>query len=608
MLAIYKKVQLLLSKKDHYSFYILIILVVIEAFLEMVGIGIIPIFIGTILFPDQLSKIPFLQNIGLDDFEYTNNSSLIYWSSAFLFVFFTLKTAYTINNTYLKARYANNIALKFSERLYKAYLNAPYNFHLSHGTPELMRNINGECTQLANLVILPMINIISQSVTIVGIIAILTLSVPQSVLFWLCIFLLTVAISASILNKRIKLLGKEAQDHRARLIQVIKDGLEGVKEIKLMQRTDYFARRLSTVFSRLLEIQRIIQVTQESLSSIVELVAIGALLAVIVMLYASNVEAAIIIPIVTGFVVALARLKGAVRHVIKAYTQIRHASVSLDIVHDGLKNLEVIQLSCEGEEEDAKVRPGSDQGRLSFINSIDIKNLWFKYPGAEGYTLQDISFSIKKGEAIGFVGSTGAGKSTLVDNILGILQPTTGEILVDEENIQDKLEPWQRNLGYIPQMIFLVDGTMIENVALGVDARKIDYHRLNQAVEMASLMMLINKLPEGMETIVGERGVRLSGGERQRIAIARALYLDPYVLVMDEATSALDNLTEVEIIKAVDALKGDRTILLIAHRLSTVRHCDRIVFLKEGVISAIGSYHELVEKSPEFRLMASTAQ
>lgn len=606
MLAIYKKVQALLTQKERFSFYILIIMLIIEAFLEMVGIGVIPVFIGTILFPDQLSKIPLLQNLGMDNFEYTNNKSLIYWSSAFLFLFFTLKTAYTINNTYWKVRFANNRALKLSERLYRAYLNAPYNFHLDHGAPELMRNINAECTQLANRVILPMINIISQSVTIVGIVIILTLSVPLSVLFWLCVFLFTVTASAAILNKRIKLLGKEAQDHRSRLIRVVKDGLEGVKEIKLMQRTDFFTRRLSSVYSRLLEIQRIMQVIQEGLSSIIELVSIAALLAVIVMLYARNIEPATIIPVVTGFVVALARLKGAVRNVIGSYTQIRHTSVSLDIVHDTLKDLEVNRLSYDRGGKGMKARVGSNQDRLSFKNSIDIKNLWFKYQSAEESTLQDLSFSIKKGEAIGFVGPTGAGKSTLVDNILGILQPTAGEILVDGNNIQDNLEPWQRNFGYIPQLIFLIDGTITENIALGIDNNKIDLHRVNQAVKMSSLMPLLDKLPDGIKTIVGDRGVRLSGGERQRIAIARALYQDPDILVMDEATSALDNLTEAEIVKAVDVLKGERTVLIIAHRLSTVRHCDRIVFLKDGAVSAIGSYNELVEKCPEFRLMAES--
>jgi len=608
MVAIYKKAYALLNRKERYSFFILMVMMIIEAMLEMIGIGVIPVFVSVIAFPGELSKIPLLQNLGLNEVGFISSNNMVYWASAFLLLFFTFKTAYTINSSYWKVYFASNRALKLSERLYKAYLSAPYSFHLEHGTPELMRNINTESALLANQVLLPLINIISQGVIIFGIVIILSLSVPFSVLLWLFVFLLVAAAITASLSKRINLLGKEAQQNRALLIQTVKDGLEGVKEIKLMQRIGYFTDRFISFFTRMLKIQLIIRVIQSGLPSIIELVTMAGLLGVIVMLFAKTNDPTSIIPIVTGFSVALVRMKGAVRSAMHDFTAIRHSSVSLDVVYDDLNNLEVNESLSYIAKGIARRDSVDSQGQLIFNEEIVIKNLWFKYQGAENFTLKDINLSIKKGESIGFVGSTGAGKSTLLDIVLGLLQPTMGEILVDDQNIQGNLESWQLNMGYIPQLVFLINGTITENIALGVDASKIESHRLNQAVEVASLVPLLNKLPSGLETVVGERGVRLSGGERQRIAIARALYLDPDVLAMDEATSALDNLTEAEIIKAVDAIKGDRTVLLIAHRLSTVRHCDRIVFLKDGVVSAIGSFHELIDKNPEFRLMASTVE
>ena len=227
-----------------------------------------------------------------------------------------------------------------------------------------------------------------------------------------------------------------------------------------------------------------------------------------------------------------------------------------------------------------------------------------QYPASTVPSLENSSLDIRRGEAIGLVGPTGSGKSTLLDVLMAILAPTTGSVTVDGIDIQTHQGAWQKNLGYVPQSVFLIDASVRENIALGLEPSEVDDDALHRAVRAAELEPLLSRLDAGLDTAVGERGVRLSGGECQRIAIARALYNNPDILMMDEATSALDNTTEAAVVAAVEALKGDRTIIMIAHRLSTVRRCDRIVFLKHGRIDAIGTYNELLTEHADFRRMA----
>jgi ABC-type multidrug transport system fused ATPase/permease subunit len=279
-----------------------------------------------------------------------------------------------------------------------------------------------------------------------------------------------------------------------------------------------------------------------------------------------------LIPILGVFVASAFRMIPSINRVMNSLQTIAFAQSVIDVL---VEQFDVIKSHLLKSDKKLKIK---------FENGVTVKNLNFKYSGSNKMTLNNIDFIIKKGDFIGFVGVSGSGKSTLIDNIVGLLEPSSGEISVDGININSNISMWQSTIGYVPQTIFLIDDSLRRNIALGIPDNDIDEKKISDAIKSAQLISVINKLSDGLDTIVGERGVRISGGERQRIGIARALYNDPDLLILDEATSSLDNETESDFMEAINALKGKKTILLVAHRLSTIRNCDKIYNLKNGML------------------------
>lgn len=588
----FKKLYALLGSEEKSSFAILVAVMVLEALLEMIGIGLIPIFITIVAYPENLVNYEYYHLLrGMVGEYWLHGERIIYLSGVIVLVFFIFKNIYTALSTYTKTRYAQNRSLQLSKRLFRAYMEAPFEYHLVNGSTELIRNISAECTLLSNKVLMPIVDFMSQLIIVLGVTSILVLSVPANVLLWLLLFIGMGAGTAVLLNKRLKALGKEAQAKRAEVLKIVREGLEGVKEIKLLQKTSYFIDAMGSVFTWLLSIERFMKVLQKALPDFIELMAIVGLIGVTVMLFATGRSPNEVVPILSVFAVSLVRMKGSLRAVILDYTEIKHSEVSLDVVYAGLNELEKPSPEI--------VAPQCDR-KLKFSTVVELNDVGYRYPGADHDALSCVNLEIRKGESIGVVGTTGAGKSTLIDIILGILKPQRGRVAVDGFDMFQYVGDWQKRVGYIPQMIFLVDGTITQNIALGVNPGEIDLEKVREAARAANVSGLIEKLPNKLDTVIGERGVRLSGGERQRIVIARALYHGPDVLIMDEATSALDNVTERAIINEVGSLKGGRTVIMIAHRLSTVRNCDRILFLKDGLIDAIGSYDELANSHADF--------
>ena len=581
----------LLSAAERRSGVVLVLLMLGEAVLEMAGVAIVPLYITAIAYPDKLLDNPALRAALSPDWRaWLSREHLLVWGGLSMFALYAVKTAYAVFLAYWKARFAQTRALKLAMRLFSAYLRAPYIFHLRNNSSELQRNINQECSQLAVRVLMPMVEFTSNIFILAAISAVLIAILDLQVMAWLAGFLGVGIGIATLLQNRVKQLGVEAQAQRGMVIRSVTEGLGGVKEIIVLGRATHFVARLRAALASVFGIQRTLQLVQRAIPQLIELTGIFGLLGVTLMLFHLGRDNQEIIATLSVFAVALTRMKGAVRGLMDTFTEVRHNAASLDIVYEGLRSLEpLIDATAQA------IAP------LPFHQHIELHGLGYRYPGAPHDSLRDVNLRIARGEAIGFVGTSGAGKSTLIDVILGVLDPLCGKITVDGQDIRGALGAWQANLGYVPQALFLIDGTLTENIALGLDPAVVDHAGVARAAAAAELGVLLARLPRGLDTPIGERGIRLSGGERQRIAIARALYHNPDILIMDEATSALDNTTEAAVIAAVAALKGDRTILMIAHRLSTVRRCDRIVFLKDGGIDAIGSYDELQATHAAFR-------
>lgn len=597
MLQSLAKLLELLDARERRNLALLFLLVVVDALVEILAVAVIPLYVTAIVYPESLARYPLLAGVvdaGAGD------RALLVLVSVLLIVFFIGKLGFSVFVQYWRVHYAQQRALHFSLRLFHVYMRAPYTYHLQHNSAELLRNLNSECTGLSYNVLIPAIEFFSFGVILIGICILVVFSVPPMALVWLLLFLGVAGFSGALMQRNARKLGVEAQQTRADMVRTVAEALAGVKELRVLGKTDSFVHRFAVSFDRSLKIQQTMQLLLNAMPNVIELLSIVGLLGVTVMLLLEQHPTESIIATLSIFAVALARMKGMVRGMLSSFTSIRHYSSSLDMVYETLTANRSLDPAY------APSQPSSTAcvERTPLRERIELQQVGYRYPEAHEQALQGIDLTIRKGEAIGIVGSTGAGKSTLLDIILGVLLPTAGRLLEDGRDVQNDLAGWQAQIGYVPQQLFLLDGSIRDNIALGVPQEQLDTAQLNAAVEAAALTDFVAAFPAGLDTVIGEDGVRLSGGERQRIAIARALYRNPDILIMDEATSALDNLTEETVIRAIERLKGGRTILMIAHRLSTVRRCDRVVFLKGGRIDDLGSYDELCQRHPEFRAMA----
>jgi ATP-binding cassette subfamily C protein len=567
----------------------------VAAILEVVGIGMIPAFVAIVADPDRILEITWLQPV-LRSLEISDARDLLLWGSGALVGVFIIKSAYVIAFNYFEAHFISRRRYMISHRLMRAYMQAPYIFHVQRNTADLLRNIAYEIDYFINNVVSNLLKMARESVMALAILTFLFVMEP---LITLLIIVLSVLGSGTfiLLNKRkMKEYGEEEQLRRSRMIKALNQGMGGIKDARVLNREDEFIDKFRIEAFKSMRLKAYIRFIQQIPRPVVETTAVLGMLLVAVLLLWQDRSIAAIIPILALFAMATVRLMPSIQQIVSMYTNLRYNLVSIEPIYEDLKELEGYNARFN---EDRK-----SKSKLEFEKEIRINNLSYHYPDSEEQAIDGISLTIAKGDAVAFVGSSGAGKTTIVDIILGLLDPEEGEIYVDDKNIADNISAWQRNVGYIPQVIYLADETLRSNVAFGLPEAEIDDSKVMNAIKLAQLETMLERLPLGLDTIVGEDGTRLSGGQRQRIGIARALYHDPKVLIMDEATSALDNITEKQIIEAIESLKGDHTLIMIAHRLTTVKNCDKLYFMEDGAIIQEGSYQDLVESNLKFREMA----
>ncbi|MGE0652603.1 MAG: ABC transporter ATP-binding protein [Alphaproteobacteria bacterium] len=539
--------------------------------LETLGIGLVVPAIALMTYQNITDKYPELAPV-LEGLGNPSQPRLIIYGVIVLLLIYVGKALYLGFLSWKQARYIYDLKADISQRLFERYLRENYEFHLQHNSGQLIRNLTTEATELANRFLYPAVTILTELTVLIGIAALLFYLQPVGAA---ALFLTTgTAIYGFQYVTRRRLLewGRRRQQHEGFRIQRAQEGLGGVKDIKLLGREEEFIGQfrqhntnVALVDHKRLALSHLPRLWLETIG------VAGLTVLVIVVLLRDN-STANLVPTIGLFAAATFRVLPSANRLLNALQSVRYASAVIDLIDRELN-------AGFGKQPTDKGEP------IRFEREIEFRDVSYLYPNAAGPSLKDITLHIGKGESIGFVGTSGAGKSTLVDVLLGLLRPTSGHILVDGKDVQDGLRSWQDLFGYVPQAIFLTDDTLRRNVAFGLRDEDIDDEAVRRALDAAQLTDLVATLPAGMNTLVGERGIRLSGGQRQRIGIARALYHNPPVLVFDEATSALDMDTEAGIMESISALKGSRTMVIVAHRLSTVENCDRIYRLEDGRIA-----------------------
>ena len=581
-LSILAKLHFLLSPGSKKALVTLAGLMIIGIIFEMAGLGILIPALGLMLNSDIVKEYPALKPY-LEALGNPTHVQLVIWGMLILILVYSIKAVYLVFLNWRQSDFAAGLSTEFSSDLFLGYLCQPYSFHLQRNSAELLRNIQLEVAQFTALS-QSLINLSIELSVVIGAAFMLILIEPVGA-FVVAFFLAVSAIGFHRITKN-KLLkwGKKRQFHTGLLNRHLLEGLGGVKDVKLMGREKYFIDNYTEHNLAYAQIQVKLATLGQVPRVYLELLAVIGLAGLVSLMMAQKKPLELLIPTLGLFVAAAFRMIPSVNRIMNYIQQLRYSQPVIELLYNEfhiIRNAEKSKTATS---------------LLNFDHELEVKRLSFHYPGARINTLYEVSISIKKGESVGFIGPSGSGKSTLVDVILGLLTPVTGMITVDGQDIQKNLRGWQAQIGYVPQSIYLIDNTLRRNVAFGIPDDQIDDVAVARAIKASQLDKFVHSLPNKLETIVGERGIRLSGGQRQRIGIARALYYDPMILVLDEATSALDSANERRVMQAVSALHGNKTLLIVAHRLSTVEQCDRLYRLNQGRVVGEGVPLNMLKK------------
>ena len=574
-----RKIWSLLLSSERRSAVLLLCMMVIGMVLEALGAGLIIPVIELTTQNDYLNKYPIVL-LALQALGNPSREAIVIGGMLGLVGFYLAKNLALAFLVWRKTSFVFEVGAQLSQRLFTIYLRQPYTFHLQRNSSQLIRNVIIEVSELMSA-IGACSTFLAEALVLLGLCGLLLVAEPLGAL------MLGGALSVAVwgfnyfTNRWMTRWGQARQYHDGFRIQHIQQGLGGAKDVKLLGReTDfleqYYLHNTQSAYAGKMS------ATMKQLPRLwLELLAVAGLAALVLAMLAQGHAMEAVLPMLGLFAVAAFRLLPSVNRVLGAVQTMQFSLPVINTLHAEL------QLA-------APTIGDSKMGTVSFREMLELGGVSYTYPAAPRPALNDVSLVIRRGESVGFIGASGAGKSTLVDVVLGLLTPNSGEVRVDGRHIHSHLRGWQSQIGYVPQSIFLSDDTLRRNVAFGLACAQIDEAAIWRTIRAAQLEEFVSSLPEGLDTLVGERGVRLSGGQRQRIGIARALYHDPDVLVLDEATSSLDTTTERDVMQAVRALQGVKTILIVAHRLSTVEHCTRLYRLEHGRITAEGSPDDIL--------------
>ena len=595
MLATLRKNLAFLPPQERRRWAWLIPFAVAGALLESVGAGMVFVLIKVINDPSQMVSSPVLSPI-FSRIPWHGERQGVFAFTVLVALFYVVKNTLLIVGAYVQNAVVNNSVAMAARSLLRGYLSAPYASLFQRNSAELIRNLTDSVEGMFRQVLLSTVILVSEVLVIAGIVTTLTLTAPFVTLIT-AVILFGTMISLLRLTRRIfTRWGGQQQELKRSILQNLQQSLGGLKEVKVMGREEFFCERVAARQSALLRITARYGAITAVPRLLIETLFVGGMVLVILLVIGRGKAPTDLIPVLGLYAYAGFRIIPSANRILLQLASIRVGTAATNQVYADLISFTPPAFAAIGE-------PNGEA--LTFTDRLVLDGVSYAYADTHIPVLQEVTLTIRRGESVGIVGPTGVGKSTLIDLILGLLQPSDGRITVDGKDMCQALRSWQRKIGYVPQSIFLIDDSLRRNIAFGLKDADIDEQRLQAALHMARLEEFVASLPQGLDTAVGERGIRLSGGQRQRVGIARALYREPEVLLFDEATSALDNQTERAVIGAIETLRGEKTLVIVAHRLSTVRGCDRLVFLRDGRIAGCGSFEELLTNNADFRAMAT---
>ena len=590
-----KKLKYLLTSAEQRRAIILIGMVLIMGLVDTLGVASIMPFMTVLTNPDMIETNFILNNLFNIAGIFGVKTYLEFTFALGISVFIILITSLCLRaiTSYLQIRFILMCEYNIGKRLVENYLNQNYSWFLNRNSADLDKSILSEVGLIIGNGFKPYINLITQGVISIMIIILLIFVDFKIAITLGLIFLLIYGLIYKVLRGLLKQIGrKRLQDNKLRFT-AISEAFGAIKEIKIGGLEEVYIERFAKPSKSYAWNQALTKIMSQLPSLAVQAIAFGCIILVTLFLMVKSGSFIDAIPIITLYAFAGYRLMPSFQQIYSSIALLRYAGPALDSLYSDMKKLKPLVAKYENIQEDVK-----------FNENISLNDVNFQYPNASRISLKKINFCIPACTTVGLVGPTGSGKTTLVDIILCLLEPQNGTLKVDGKIINKKnIKSWQNLIGYVPQNIYLTDDTITANIALGVDPMNVDHKEIVRAAKNANIHEFIeNELPKKYETTVGERGIRLSGGQRQRIGIARALYRRPQLLILDEATSALDNLTEKIVMEAVQNIGKDITIIIIAHRLSTVRECDKIYLLENGQIKSQGRFEELIESDKNFKI------
>lgn len=593
-----RKIGSILDTETRRKLFGLLVLLALGAILEMVGIGAFIPLLQTMVDPAAAMKNPVIASVR-DVLPEMTESTWVILSCAVLIGLIVVRNFALLGIIFIQNRTIYRVQAKYVERLFAFYLHQPFLFHVKSNSADLIRNVHSSIQYVFTGAILSTLNLVLE--TLIGLSVCLVLFLVEPVATALLFLLLGAGGAIIYLSTReyARAWGALSHHFEALILRALNQGFNAVNEAKVLGRESFFTRILANHVSQRGRYDSAHATLTQMPRLALEILAAVGFAAVVVVILASSGSAEAQIPTLGVYAVAAFRIMPSLNRALGHATLVRRTAAAIDTVHADLSQIPRDALN-----------PGAGPAVIPvpFEIGIELRDVSFLYPGRETVAVRNVNLRVPRGAIIGFVGPSGSGKTTLAALMLGLIDPSEGTIAVDGTDIAGNIRGWQERLGYVPQTVFVADDTLRRNIAFGLPDDVIDDTRVARVLALANLTRVVEALPEGLDTVIGENGAQLSGGQRQRLGIARALYRDPAMLLLDEATSSLDTETEWEISNAIHSLQGEKTIILIAHRLSTIKHCDTVFFMKEGAVVDSGTFDDLAARNPDFKRLVNLAR